>query len=82
MNDIHVVEHKLELVFGYTIRIQLALTSLFLISDLDFGLENFRLELALVVRFNAQSLVIQAFPEDLVSLFTPDFLPFALSLCQ
>lgn len=58
VNDVHIVKDEFELVLRDTVWVCLALTSLFLISDLNLGLKNLGLELALVVRFNAEALVI------------------------
>jgi len=54
------------------------LTSLFFIFNLDLGLKNLRLELALVVGFNAEALMVQTLPEDLGGLLVPNLLPLAL----
>ena len=51
---------------------------LLLILRLKFPEQGLRLELALVVRLCVDGLVIEALPEDLLSLIAPDFLPLAL----
>lgn len=78
VNDIHIFESVPELVFGHEVGRVDSLAALFLVPHLNFGLKCFGLELTFVGALDIDTLVIETFPEDLVCLYSPDFIPLSL----
>ena len=79
--DFRIVEEVLELVSWHRTLSRFGSSSLLFVFHLDLVLNILRLILPFVRRLLANALVIQALPENLLGLITPDFLPLALSNC-
>lgn len=78
-DDIDVVQVELELRGGNNTVTSLSLALLLLVASLDLIDQSLGLELLLVVLLGVDSLVIEGFPEHLLSLIAPDLLPLTLS---